>query len=726
MTDQTMHLKLCEEEMERLWNRLDEDLSTSEQDHQQRLNRWTQYLKSWRRKQPETDIDITKSMVERPRQRVPLIKWSTQTKLAHDLNGMFGEDAHIVAAPEGDSDVKTAQRVGKYMEHLVLRKMKIVNPFTVFSFRKTLLGKAFAYVPWETQRATIRGADTLIYEGPRIVPCRPEDVLTPAGEDVDSLHDLSWFATRTTTTPQKLLEGERAGRYFGITDNWEDILRAAQDQRTRNRDDEANDFKELLDQQEGVNPLNMGSGGELIRIVEWYGHWRLPKSLATSPELSSIVEREMDQTELVVRAIPALQLIIGVIRLSDLYPGMVRRRPFVEASLVKDGSYWSEGVGEMLYDLEIALSRNQNIFTRAMQFSIGPVLFADPASGFGGKGFEYEPFMVYPTTQPDKVNQMRLQTDLNGPVMQQQSFIGYAERISGQTDQTMGRSMNQPNAPRTASGQIALIEQGNIRLSLDIRAMKEDTNAFLNHVWDLDSSMSDGDTFFRVTEQDAEQLFGGGKGKITMREREERYDFDIKFATSIWQKEAKKQEAIALYQLDLQNPLIASNPRALWASTEKVHRLMGDEGFSSVVPEPPASDVPKNPREEWTLCLQGEEVHVNPNDNDDLHLIDHYSRLRKEQAKQDRDEDAIQRMVEHVTEQQTQRQQKMMAQALAQKLAGDLAASSANPEMGGLNVNGPVPVGMQQLQQQIGTMFAPQDESQQAQQVGQGGPGGMA
>jgi len=55
---ESMHLKLSTEEMERLWQRIEEDLATGDLDHQARMRRWALYLKSWRRKQPETDIDI--------------------------------------------------------------------------------------------------------------------------------------------------------------------------------------------------------------------------------------------------------------------------------------------------------------------------------------------------------------------------------------------------------------------------------------------------------------------------------------------------------------------------------------------------------------------------------------------------------------------------------------------------------------------------------------------
>jgi len=293
--------------------------------------------------------------------------------------------------------------------------------------------------------------------------------------------------------------------------------------------------------------------------------------------------------------------------------------------------------------------------------------------------------------------------------------MAIVERITGQSDQNMGRAIDRPNAPRTARGQIALLEEGNIRASLDVEVLREDFGVILSRVWQLDAEFCDDSEFFRVTEEEAGGLFETSQGgaRMTSQERGGRYDFSVKFATSVYSKEAEKERQLALYQLDLANPLIATNPRALWMITNKVHSAMGDANFSDLVPEPPDLGMPKNPREEWTLILQGEEVNVNPGDNDKLHMLDHLRRLKEEQKASEPDQQAIEGLIGHIRDHQQQERQKALMQSMVQSLAQSLAGN--NEQTGGLTMQRPgVPL----------SLFGLQDTLQQLYQPQQGAPGG--
>jgi hypothetical protein len=184
------------------------------------------------------------------------------------------------------------------------------------------------------------------------------------------------------------------------------------------------------------------------------------------------------------------------------------------------------------------------------------------------------------------------------------------------------------------------------------------------------------ETFFRVTEEDADGLFptNDGGSILTFEERDGRYDFRLQFANSVWSKEAKKENALARYQLDLQNPLIAQNPIALWETTKAAHEALGDPNFEDTVPRPPQPDLPVDPKEEWVNLLHGEEIHVNPLDNDQLHLIRHMADMKKAEADPEHaDPDALNKLVVHYHEQIAQLMQKRMQQALLESAAASAA-----------------------------------------------------
>jgi hypothetical protein len=182
----------------------------------------------------------------------------------------------------------------------------------------------------------------------------------------------------------------------------------------------------------------------------------------------------------------------------------------------------------------------------------------------------------------------------------------------------------------------------------------------------------------------------------------------------VWSREAEKERQMQLYQVDMMNPLIQQDPRALWQITSRLHRAFGDSQFEQLVPEPPDQGQGMNPKEEWGEILDGEDVHVHPMDNDDLHLMDHYKRVM--QAREDQQLDArTDRLIEaHIIEHQQQKRQKMLMQALTSMLVKGMAQAAESGA--GLHNSPGVPLSLQQLHEHLGHMIA---------QPG-GGPGGPA
>jgi hypothetical protein len=671
-----MQLKLSERELGRLADRISEDFDGAVADHNRRMERFRRYYQRWRaRIDPPAQGEEDRSNFS-----VPLLQWQVYAKWASDLAALFGDDAEVIARPVGPSDNKTAKKVGMYMTWRVFQSMSLIPKFSPFEFRKTLFGRAHAYCPWvrDTYKVKEKGKvrEEVWYEGPGFEACWPDDIIVPA-EDADSIQDFSFVIRKYRVTPQQLLDGEREGRYFGIKDSIDQIVSTAQDK--RQRDWKGSDpIKSEKDLAEGVTQEGSQATRDSIIVHEWYGRWRLPKGKADA-RLENMSRRNLDESEIVVRYLPDLKQVVAVQDLMDLYPHMRNRRPFLESNLVKDGSYWSPGFGEMLESIEDEASVNHNLFTEAGQLSVGPVIFYRPGSGFDPEKFRYEPGMAYPCDDPAAIKVVEMNADLQYPVIKEQSIYAMGERLTGQSDQTLGRAIDRPNAPRTARGQIALIEQGNVRASLDTMSLREDMRAMMLHFWLLDSYFSPESVFFRVTEDDAEGIFDvkDGFGEMTPKERGGRYDFDIQLATSVHSREAEKDRVLTLYQLDLTNPLIVTNPKALYVTTAKLHKAMGDEDFASVIPEPPDLDRPKTPKEEWNLCLQGEDFDPNPMDNDEFHLIDHYRRLEKALDDPESDMDAIKRMQHHVLAQQMQKRQKMLMQAMVAQLAEQV---SQNPQ----------------------------------------------
>ena len=654
-------LKLPEAELKRLAYRIREDFTGALPQHQERLEKMRDLWQRWRcRYDPQPADEKGRSNF-----RVPMVQWYVFQLWARDFDALMGDDSEIIAKPTGPADQRNVDKIGRYMTWRVLDSMNATKALAVFTFRRRLFGKSIAYTPWWQEIDPCTGD---VYEDrPGFFPLWPDDIVVPA-ENVDSIQKFSFVVRKYRATPDELLSREGT-LYQGIRKNWTKIIAAAE--QGIQRDVSTEPVQADKDEAEGVLYEGGLSPRNTLQVWEWYGYWRAEakKDKAVAPR------------HLVVRMLPDVTLeghdgIIGVQDLEDIRSGMQNKRPFAESSLVYDGSYWPSGTGEQIGHLEDEESANHNIMTEAGEFASSPSVFYKPGEGWDPKVQKLAPRMAYPTTDPSAVREVKGSFDPVAFTIKSQAIEAIGEKTAGLSSFGMGRSSDRPNEPRTATGQISMVEQGNIRLSgLDVRFLCEDMRQILRDIWELDCLYAPEELFFRVAEDDlpGHSLQGGGT-KITKEERAGKLDFDIRFASSVWSREAKKQNALAMYQLDLTNPLIVQSPKALWTLAKKIHAALGDDNFADTVPEPPDMGLMKNPKEEWTLMLQGEEVHTHPEDNDELHVIDHIQR-----ADSSTDRQAQQMMGAHIKDHQKQKMAKVMMSALAEKMAQQVQASQQAP-----------------------------------------------
>lgn len=656
-------LDLSAAEVTLLGNRIEQDYRNALGDHNRRMTRWTEY---WRRFNGTPDQaspgNETKSNLP-----VPYIRWNVLTKLAKEMDSLFGDDAEIVARPVGKSNYKRVKKVGLYMTWRVFSSMKLVNAFILFVTRKLVFGRSVAYSPYVRRTYKVRGKERVDYEGPAFEPMWPDDLVVPA-EEHESIHDFSWVVRKYRITPGDLLKGEAEGRYFGIKKDFRNIVQMACTAERRRPEGEP--VKIESDVATGVQMDRPMSSGESLLVIEWYGRWRMLKDESADAEEYDFDRRDMEESELKVSYLWDMNRVIGAQDLAELYPEMARRRPFVETSLMKDGTYFPPGFGKMLTDLEEDLRQNHNLGTDAGELTVAPPILYRPGAGMDAETAEYGPRALIPTDDPNSVKQLTITANLEFIHEREQTLLSYGERLTGLTDLSQGRQSDRPNAPRTARATVALLEEGNVRLSLDATVLREDMSGVLAHFWELEYMFSPASMFFRVTEDDAGGLFevNDGGAKLETADRDGRYDFILKFATSIYSRAAEADKVMQRYQLDLQNPLVIQNPVALWKVTCDAHAALGDPNFDELVPEPPAPDISVNPKEEYSLLLQGEEIHVHPLDNDELHLMRHLKDLKAEEAKpaEERDADVEANLTRHYLEHIDQLQHKKAVQALVE------------------------------------------------------------
>jgi hypothetical protein len=687
-------LAMGETERKRLARHIEQEINVANADHQERLRRFAKYR------------DMFRQWTQPPRKgeehvspyRVPIFLWTLLAAWSRMVDAVTGEDSEVVAEPRGPSDQKVVTKIARYFDWL-LDMSGWTRTWLVWSLRALIYGRAFVYRPWELR---VDGDGNTVYDGPSVLPLEPEQVILPGVKAAIDVHTAPWVALQFERSPQSLLDGERAGRYFGVKEDFGTLVRLAQMHGYLSNQP----MSDAIDQEgehTGIQINSQSQSGDTLFVLEWYGRWRLPLDPATEEDvpIDDFGARSMDETDVLVRCLPEDNYrVIGVERLKDIYPKMEHIRPISELRLVHDGSLWPPGMGEMIETNEDELTSIWRQFMASVKLASAPILLYKPASGLRPEVISLEPGTAIPCEDPNGAKWLTVQPDYAGLINAMQFLMSIVERLTGISDMALGRTVDRPNAPRTATGQVAMLEAGNTRLKLDRIAFSEDLSVFLFDVWEMVCSMGAPELFFRVTEEDAGGLLqtSGGFAKITAEERAGRFDFRLKFATSPWAKAARDERTLQRYQLDLGNPLIATNPQALWSITNEVHKALGDESFEQMVPPPPELDVPKNARLEWALMQQGEEAPVHPLDNDQQHLMEHEQQLVTAQQGEYRDEDAEVKLLVHIRahrEQLVQKQAAMqiagqMMQAMAagmgaqaQATAPEDAEPGASPSMGG-------------------------------------------
>lgn len=662
-------------EIEHIRGQIRMDLQNSYADHSERMERFTRYWSRFRKLQEPTEPDD----VDGSHITVPVILWSVLGEYAQIFFGLFGDDSQVIAAPKGPADEKTSKTVSKFMDAVIYDLVDLPTNCPQQLLYMLLFGRAIAYRPWEVSKRLIVDEQGNMIEvegkkGPAWVPVWPGDWFEP-GERVTDLQKLSWCGYRRYLRVNDLLRMEQDGDISGIEESIEEYMNQA------GRDVQASAYPDPMravrEEAEGVKPTYRNDARGLIEVIEYYGKWNLPNEIGDSVSATDWKNRDPRAIDIVAYYIPRLEKVIGVHSLAHIYRRMENRRPFDEKAINESMGRWPAGMGELLYDIEMDSTSNHQQMTEAIRLSSLGHGMHEAGAGLDEK-FEIKPGTSQAVKDASKIKWHQIPYSSEGHILKEHALQAITERVLGRSDQTLGRGSDRPNAPRTATGQTLLMEAANLRISVDIMSLSNQFKRTFKDIWQMYQDCCDiTDMVFRVTEEEIPEGFEDQ----TQREFEMDFDFELKFAPTQLRKEAIKQQKLSLYQLMLQNPLIMTNPVALWKVTNDLYQSFGVDNFAEMVPEPPDPGLPKDPKREWSMMQQGEEVPVNPLDNDQLHLNEHMKQYQAAISKGNPDDaDAVWRLEQHIVDTQDAIKAKMLMQAAMANASQQVGNAIAGPQ----------------------------------------------
>ena len=277
--------------------------------------------------------------------------------------------------------------------------------------------------------------------------------------------------------------------------------------------------------------------------------------------------------------------------------------------------YYSFGFGHFLEQLnEMANTAFNQIFD-AGRLSNSPFFFFGRRAGFRNKNIELMPGKGYEVNDVSQLSFPQMQR-LDQALFSVLGLLGqYSEQISSTSDYLLGREAKGVKTP-TATGTLAIIEQGLVVFGTLTKRMFRSLRGELKQLFILNSLFLPEAKQFRIT--------GSTDLPFPTIKREDfdgHYDLIPIGDPSYASRQSRRQEAVEMYQIGINEPLIASNPVARWHLVRNIYETYDAKIVNDILP--PLPEQPMLPETENAMFMQGDYHAPLPGENHNMHLAIH-------------------------------------------------------------------------------------------------------
>jgi hypothetical protein len=194
-----------------------------------------------------------------------------------------------------------------------------------------------------------------------------------------------------------------------------------------------------------------------------------------------------------------------------------------------------------------------------------------------------EPGRMYEVLDPRAIYFPRFNMDPNFYFGQNQQIQTWAEKMVNISDMQLGRAPTTPNAPRTARGQLAMIQMGNIAFSVLTAVHSQSFIEQFKRVHAFKKRWAKPEEVFRVLNKQS-GLFE--KRVITDKAFQADVDFEFQMMPNKSQEQQMNQAlfgmTLSAVQQAIASPMIAPMVRTLLGD---VYRSLGKKNFDTLWPE---------------------------------------------------------------------------------------------------------------------------------------------
>jgi len=297
----------------------------------------------------------------------------------------------------------------------------------------------------------------------------------------------------------------------------------------------------------------------------------------------------------------------------------MHERPMVHSGLIPIGNRLLHiGIGEALFPLLVELNSTFNSRNDAATMSVSPGGFYRPGSGFDPGPMSWSPGMWLPVDNPQAdVREYVPVANTRDAIHVEQFLLALSEDLSIST-QTMGRGPDRPNAPRTARGTLAILQQDAIKLDYLLLRLSPALHELSEKTLNLLRMNAPESEEFRITGKN-------GMRSIRKDDLNMKYDFFWELDSVSNNKEIKRQYAATA--LEALMPIAQQPPEAISPGARILARRFAEmldmPNPESIIPDPQGFDrAPMTQDEETKAMIQGIPIRPILPDNHEQHVLE--------------------------------------------------------------------------------------------------------
>jgi hypothetical protein len=495
---------------------------------------------------------------------IPITQIVVDTITSIIANSILGNSPIVTVRPypELGVDVEEAARKLEFFLNYATREeiRGFRQVFTQWVRQAVLYGTAILKVVWSAETRNIKVRDFLeggkklitvkTYDAPRLCVVDLENFIIPSF--ARDIQDAPFVAERIFVPLQVLKQREKEGFYSGIDELVTMMYQPSEVER------------------QGADELGVRYP-QLIEGVDIYDYWGGYDLDGDGYEEEYHIVMAADQPK--------------ILRIEEppYYHG---KRPYVRYNFLREpNQFYGIGVGQMIQHLQEEINAIHNQRMDNVNLIINKVFKYRPNEYFEDPDdIIFAPGSKIPVNEMDDI--MPLVTG-DVPVSsynEEQIVRDYIERLTGVTDFSLGRIPSTARRTPATLG-VAVIAEGNKKLQERLILLQESLEEVLDMVQWL---------YYQFIPQ--EKVFKAPGASVLMtitpEDLRHQYRFDITGADVTTSKEIRFQQSLQMYALLSNNPIVASNPKALAYLTKQlllssnlpnIEEVLNDKDFQQML-----------------------------------------------------------------------------------------------------------------------------------------------